>query len=139
MSRFSETERVAWGACRAGTAATLRAAARSGLAQRIISGWTISLGGLWRLAEEAKALVHDLITKHAIACDWRPGLIETTHKKRLVAGEIAYVERLKTRYNYAPVEWLDKTTLASAIGTDAYFGVRRRAGDLRSGWKFRAG
>ncbi len=83
---------------------------------------------LWRLAEEAKALTHGLIARHAIACDWRPGLIETTHKARLLRGEIDYVEKLRQCYGYAPVEWLDRTALAGAIGTDAYLGGRRDMG-----------
>jgi gamma-glutamylputrescine oxidase len=80
---------------------------------------------LWNLAEEAKALVKDLIARHAIDCGWRDGLIETVHKQRLVRGEMAYVEKLKTRYGYAPVEWLDGYALADAIGTDVYQGGRR--------------
>ena len=50
---------------------------------------------LWVLAEEAKATTLGLIEKHAIACDWRPGLIETVHRERLVADEIAYVDKLR--------------------------------------------
>jgi gamma-glutamylputrescine oxidase len=83
---------------------------------------------LWDLAEEAKALVKDLIARHGIACDWRPGLIETAHKQRLVRQEVAYVEKLKSEYGYAPVEWLDRDALAAAIGTDVYFGGRRDRG-----------
>ncbi len=40
---------------------------------------------LWALAEEAKATTLGLIDTHGIACNWRPGLIETVHKPRLVA------------------------------------------------------
>src|SRR5581483_8383172 len=83
---------------------------------------------LWRLAEEAKALVKDLIARHGIQCAWRDGLIETVHRRRLVAGEIAYVEKLKRDYGYEPVEWLDRDRLAAAIGTDVYFGGRRDMG-----------
>ena len=83
---------------------------------------------LWNLAEEAKALVADLIARHAIACDWRPGLIEAAHKPRFVAGEIAYIEKLRTRYGYDKVEWLDRAALAAAIGTDVYYGGRRDTG-----------
>jgi gamma-glutamylputrescine oxidase len=83
---------------------------------------------LWALAEEAKALTKGLIARHNIACDWRDGLIEAVHKYRLVDGERAYVDKLKSRYGYAPVEWLDRTALAEAIGTDAYLGGRRDMG-----------
>jgi glycine/D-amino acid oxidase-like deaminating enzyme len=82
---------------------------------------------LWRLAEEAKALTKGLIARHAIACDWRDGLIETVHKRRLVPGEMAYVERLQSRYGYE-TEWLGRDRLAAAIGTDVYFGGRRDMG-----------
>ncbi len=87
---------------------------------------------LWTLAEEAKATTLDLIEKHAIACDWRPGLIEAVHRQRLVADEIAYVDKLKRAYGYEAVTWLDRAALAQAIGTDVYFGGRRdaRAGHL---------
>src|SRR5690606_17899582 len=64
----------------------------------------------------------------AIACDWRPGLIEAAHKARFVAGEIAYIEKLRTRYGYDKVEWLDRTALAAAIGTGVYHGGRRDTG-----------
>jgi gamma-glutamylputrescine oxidase len=82
---------------------------------------------LWELAEEAKALVKGLIARHRIECEWRPGLIETTHKRRLVGYEMAYVEKLKRDYGYTAVEWLARDELAAAIGTDVYFGGRRDA------------
>jgi gamma-glutamylputrescine oxidase len=82
---------------------------------------------LWQLAEEAKALVKRLIAQHRIECEWRPGLIETTHKRRLVRHEMAYVAKLKRDYGYAAVEWLGREELAAAIGTHAYFGGRRDA------------
>ena len=122
-----EAERVGWGA-------SGRNGGQLHSGQRRDQDWLEKHLGLddalrlWKLAEEAKALVHDLIARHAIACDWRPGLIETTHKRRLVAGEMAYVEKLKARYGYAPVEWLDKAALAEAIDTDVYFGGRRDTG-----------
>ncbi|MCX5579183.1 NAD(P)/FAD-dependent oxidoreductase [Kaistia terrae] len=87
---------------------------------------------LWGLAEEAKALVHQLIDKHQIDAEWRPGLIETVHKPRLVDEERHYVEKLNRDYGYAPAEWIDREQLAPMIGTDSYFGGRldRTAGHL---------
>ncbi len=86
-----EAERIGWGA-------SGRNGGQLHTGQRRDQDWLEEhLGNdealrLWKLAEEAKALTLDLIARHRIACDWRPGLIETTHKARLLGGEIAYVE-----------------------------------------------
>ncbi len=87
---------------------------------------------LWRLAEEAKALTLGLIERHGIDCDWRPGLIESVHKARLVDDERAYVDTLRERYGYASATWLDREAVAAATGTTQYFGGRldRGAGHL---------
>jgi gamma-glutamylputrescine oxidase len=122
-----EAERVGWGA-------SGRNGGQLHSGQRRDQDWLEAHLGrdeahrLWRLAEEAKALVKELIARHGIACDWRPGLIETVHKRRLVPGERAYVEKLKRDYGYQPVEWLDQEALAAAIGTNVYFGGRRDMG-----------
>ncbi len=121
-----EAERVGWGA-------SGRNGGQLHSGQRRDQDWLEARLGrddarhLWRMAEEAKALVMDLIARHGIACDWRAGLIETVHRRRLVKDEMAYVDRLKRDYGYDAVEWLDRDTLAAAIGTDAYFGGRRDA------------
>ncbi|WEK51895.1 MAG: FAD-binding oxidoreductase [Candidatus Kaistia colombiensis] len=87
---------------------------------------------LFGLAEEAKALVHQLIDKHQIDAEWRPGLIEAVHKERLVAEERHYVEVLNRDYGYAPAEWIERDRLSAMIGSDSYFGGRldRTAGHL---------
>jgi gamma-glutamylputrescine oxidase len=122
-----EAERVGWGA-------SGRNGGQLHSGQRRDQDWLEEHLGLddarrmWDLAEEAKALVRDLIARHAIACGWRAGLIETAHRGRLVAGEIAYVDKLRTRYGYDAVEWLDRERLADAIGTGVYHGGRRDKG-----------
>lgn len=121
-----EAKRVGWGA-------SGRNGGQLHSGQRRDQDWLeAKLGGddarhLWGLAEEAKTLVKRLIARHRIECEWRPGLIETTHKRRLVRREMAYVEKLKHDYGYAAVEWLGRDELAAAIGTDVYFGGRRDA------------
>lgn len=119
-----EAERVGWGA-------SGRNGGQLHSGQRRDQDWLEAHLGfadalrLWRLAEEAKALVQTLREKHAIECEWRPGLIETVHKVRLVNDERAYVDRLRSRYAYNEVDWLDRAALARIIGTDAYLGGRR--------------
>ena len=122
-----EAERVGWGA-------SGRNGGQLHSGQRRDQDWLEEHLGfadamrLWRLAEEAKALVETLRLNHAIDCEWRPGLIETVHKVRLLNDERAYVDRLKSRYAYDGVDWLDRTDLAGIIGTDVYLGGRRDRG-----------
>ncbi|HWJ75831.1 MAG TPA: FAD-binding oxidoreductase [Kaistia sp.] len=79
---------------------------------------------LWTLAEEAKALVHHLIDKHQIDAEWRPGLVEAVHKRRLVSEERHYVDKLNDDYGYSHAEWIEPDRLAAMIGTNAYLGGR---------------
>jgi gamma-glutamylputrescine oxidase len=126
-----EAERVGWGA-------SGRNGGQLHSGQRRDQDWLEEHLGkdtarrLWALAEEAKATTLGLIAKHGIACDWRPGLIETVHRERLTADEIAYVDKLRDSYGYDAVTWLDRAALTAAIGTNIYFGGRRdaRAGHL---------
>ncbi len=126
-----EANRVGWGA-------SGRNGGQLHTGQRRDQDWLEHrLGGqaaqrLWGLAEEAKAVTLGLMEKHGIACDWRPGLIETVHRERLVKDEIAYVDKLRDAYGYDAVTWLGRAALSEAIGTDVYFGGRRdaRAGHL---------
>jgi len=55
---------------------------------------------LWRISEEAKALVADLVRRHAIACDLKSGLLHADHKRRYVAHSRAYVDKLRRDYGY---------------------------------------
>ncbi|MXN66254.1 FAD-dependent oxidoreductase [Stappia sp. GBMRC 2046] len=83
---------------------------------------------LWNFSEEAKALVLGRIKRHAIDCDWQPGLIHAAHKPQFVAEEAAYAEKLSRDYGYDEIETLDRQELADTIGTDAYFGGIRDKG-----------
>lgn len=87
---------------------------------------------LWDVAEDAKLYVKDLINRHRIACDYRPGLIHAVHKRRYLDDERRSIEAMRRDYDYEALEWLDRAALAEALGTDIYFGgVRDRdAGHL---------
>ena len=83
---------------------------------------------LWDIAEDAKKLVKGLIVRHAIDCDWRPGLIHAVHKRRLVDDEKHAMERMASDYDYDELDWLDRDELAAALGTDVYHGGLRERG-----------
>ena len=123
---------------RVGSGASGRNGGQLHSGQRRDQGWLEKRVGredaraLWDMAEEAKALVLDLIRRHGIDAQFRRGLIEPVHKARLVAKARADVRRLREEYRYGQVEWIEREALPAAISTDAYFGAKhdRGAGHL---------
>ncbi|WMS44773.1 FAD-binding oxidoreductase [Acuticoccus sp. MNP-M23] len=95
--------------------------------QRRDQRWLEAHGGarladaLWRLGEEALALVHALRTELKADCAWRPGLIEACHTDAAFAEATALADDMNARYRTGH-EVLDHTALASAIGTRRYVG-----------------
>ncbi len=77
---------------------------------------------LWGLAEDAKALLHDLIRRHAIDCDVRSGLIVADHKPAYVAHSHAYAKKLNDVYDYPDAAPLSREELRALVGSDAYHG-----------------
>nr|WP_281502949.1 FAD-binding oxidoreductase [Ancylobacter crimeensis] len=77
---------------------------------------------LWTLAEDAKAHLKGLIARHAIACDYRPGLIAADHKPGYVAHTHAYARKLTEVYHYPHARPLSRDELAALVGSSAYYG-----------------
>lgn len=76
----------------------------------------------FKMGEDAKHLVHNLIEHYKIACDLKPGLIHAAHKKRFVSEFQDQVALLNTHYDH-PVSWLDQDETAHRLGTNAYHGA----------------
>lgn len=74
---------------------------------------------LWRLAEEAKALVKRLVSTHGIDCALKPGVIHAAHRARLGPELRADTEHLAERYGYE-TEYLDRDALREILDTEAY-------------------
>lgn len=77
---------------------------------------------LWRLAEEAKDLVKDLIQRHRIDCDLKPGVANTGFSKAEMDELHVYAERVQVRYGYDQVELLDPAAFAAVCPSPAYHG-----------------
>lgn len=77
---------------------------------------------LWELAEESKRLVHDLIGRHRIECEFRHGILYADHRQRFVKGTRGYVEKLRSGYGYEKVRFIDQEEVRSILATNAYFG-----------------
>ncbi len=116
-----EANRVGWGA-------SGRNGGQVGSGQRQDQDWLESRLGrdharaLWNMAEDAKALVRDLIARHAIACDLAPGIVYAAHKPGYAADYQAYAEKLRRDYAYADAEPLDRPAIRALIGSDDFHG-----------------
>lgn len=77
---------------------------------------------LWRMAEDAKALLHALIARHSIDCDVRAGLVVADHKPGYVAHSHAYAKKLNEVYDYPHAAPLTREQLREMVGSDAYHG-----------------
>jgi gamma-glutamylputrescine oxidase len=123
---------------RVGFGASGRNGGQVGSGQRLDQGALERIAGredarrLWDLAEEAKALVRDLIARHAIPCRLRPGIVHACRSPAEVAAAQAEAERLGRDYGYNRIEALDRAGIRALVGSEAFAGgvIDRGAGHL---------
>lgn len=77
---------------------------------------------LWHLAEDARTLVSDLIARHDIACDLRPGIVYAESTARGTREAHAYAEKLRSDYDYDLLEPLTRDELQAIVGAPCYRG-----------------
>jgi gamma-glutamylputrescine oxidase len=122
-----EAQRVGWGA-------SGRNGGQVGTGMRQDQDWLEKAAGreraraFWDLGLEAVALVRELVARHAIACDLRPGIIHAAHKAAHSPEYEAYAEKLARAYGYDAIDWLDRDAIAAALGTGVYHGGTRDRG-----------
>lgn len=87
---------------------------------------------LWSLGLDARAIVTDLIDRHGIAADFRPGIIYAENHARDVPDAAAYARHLQVHYDYDQIEPLDRDGVQALVKTPAYHGgvLDRGAGHL---------
>ena len=87
---------------------------------------------LWSLAEEAKALVRELVARHGIECDLKPGIAIAAHRPRHARALAREADHLRTRYGYEQIEVLDRAALHAEVASEGFHGglMDRGAGHL---------
>ncbi|MDE3078762.1 MAG: FAD-binding oxidoreductase [Paracoccaceae bacterium] len=83
---------------------------------------------LWDMGEEAKALIRDLIARHAMPVTFHEGVAHACWRMTEVGHAHAYAEKLARDYGYDRVQTLDRTQMAELTGTEVFAG-----GDLDRG------
>jgi gamma-glutamylputrescine oxidase len=77
---------------------------------------------LWRIGEEAKALIVDLIRRHDIACELKFGLLHADHKRRYAARSRAHVDKLRNDYAYDKAAFVDRDEIRAMVASENYHG-----------------
>jgi gamma-glutamylputrescine oxidase len=87
---------------------------------------------LWDLAEDAKALVRDLIGRHAMPVTFHPGVAHACYSDAETREAHAYGEKLARDYGYTQLEPLDRSGIRRLIGSTAFAGgeIDRGAGHV---------
>lgn len=87
---------------------------------------------LWDIAEEAKALVQGLITRHQMPVTFYPGIAHACRTDAEVRDSHHNAEHLARDYGYTRITPLNRTELADLIGSQTYRGgdIDRGAGHL---------
>lgn len=78
---------------------------------------------MWDLAEDAKALVKSLITRHQMPVTWADGVATVSRSVPGHQSTVAYAEALARDYGYDRFEVLDRSETAETLGSDAYQGA----------------
>jgi gamma-glutamylputrescine oxidase len=113
---------------RIGFGASGRNGGQVGSGQRLEQGALEAMLGretarrLWDLGQDAKALLHDLIARHGIGCDYAPGIVHACRSAREVAHARANAEKLAKSYGYNLVTPLDAAALAEILPAPGFCG-----------------
>jgi gamma-glutamylputrescine oxidase len=87
---------------------------------------------LWDMAQDAKALVRDLIARHAMPVAWNPGIAHACWSDAEVRETHLYAEKLRRDYGYEEIQPLDREGIRRLIPSPVYKGgeVDRGAGHI---------
>ncbi|MEN0087318.1 MAG: FAD-binding oxidoreductase [Pseudomonadota bacterium] len=78
---------------------------------------------LWRIGEDAKQLVFDLIDQHSMPCDLRRGILYPVHKARMAKGLPSFVAQMVDDFAYGAMRHLSRDELADELGATGYHGA----------------
>lgn len=77
---------------------------------------------LWKLAENAKATIHQICKDFNFDIEYQPGIISALHRKRYVNAAHQYCDSLVKQYQYDQLEPLSKEQLSQMLDSPAYYG-----------------
>ncbi|MBX3488358.1 FAD-binding oxidoreductase [Parvibaculum sp.] len=116
-----EAERIGWGASgrNGGQLGTGQRKDQRSFEKMLGAEWARRL---WELGLESNALVKDLIARHGIACDLKPGLLHAAWKRSDAAWLKDDVEYLATNYGYDKSRYVPRDEMREMVASDRYWG-----------------
>ena len=75
---------------------------------------------LWSLAEDGLATVKDLIAKHDIDCDLKPGILHAAWKRGEADWFRDEVEHMASEYGYDKLRFVPRDEIRGMVDTDRY-------------------
>ena len=77
---------------------------------------------VWEIALAANRLVKDLVARHGIDCDLKPGHLSAAWKRGHAKWLMAWPERMAERYGYTRARAVSREEMAEMLGTGRYWG-----------------
>jgi len=114
-----DAHRIGWGASgrNGGQVGTGQRVAQDELEQKVDRGLAHAA---WQIAQEAKALVKDLIARHQIPCDYRNGSIHANHRRRYDRHSQRFAELLNEKYDYDQIRYVPPDEMQTLVGCRDY-------------------
>ncbi|MEO0637285.1 MAG: FAD-binding oxidoreductase [Pseudomonadota bacterium] len=78
---------------------------------------------LWRIGEDAKRLVLDLIADHQISCELRRGILYPVHKRSAARALLDYPEIMRRDFGYSRFRHLSADELRAELNSISYYGA----------------
>ena len=85
---------------------------------------------LWNIGMQAVECVRDLSKSDLVHAEFHPGIAHADHRARYVQHSRAYVEKMRTKYAYEHISFLDKEEMQALVQSQSYHGGSL---DTRSG------
>jgi len=116
-----EAQRIGWGATGRNGGQLCTGQRKDQIAlEQLVGAHTARL--LWDLAEEAKQIVRERITRHAISCDLKPGLLHAGCRPTHAAYLAKTADVLREKYDYQQIRAVNRAEMTEMLGTDRYYG-----------------
>ena len=85
---------------------------------------------LWNIGMQSVECVRDLSTSELVHADFHPGIAHADHRARYVRHSRDYVEKMRNKYGYDHISFLDKEEMQALVQSKTYYGGSL---DTRSG------